>query len=130
MRCPICQSHSSPALVKDGCAYFECGTCAFLFYRPANRDGPKSVLSFYDRHYWEMERPEALRREQEDGFLRTLELLYISSIPVENILDFGCGLGVTVGLLRDRLGLNAIGVDLSADFEETDYLHRCSLEEI
>lgn len=75
-----------------------------------------------------MERAEALRRESEDSFIRALELLYLSTIRVENILDFGCGLGLTVQLLREKLGLNAVGVDLSADFVETDYLHRCDLE--
>ena len=128
MLCPICQSQAAPALTKDDCAYFECSQCSFLFYRPEEELKEGTVLSFYDRHYWEMERREAIRREQEEGFIRALELLYISSIPVENILDFGCGLAATVNLLRERLGANAIGVDISADFEETDYLHRCSLE--
>ncbi len=116
--------------MKDGCAYFECGRCTFLFHRPEKRAGEETILKFYDQRYWEMERSEASRREQEDGFIRALELLYISSIPVENILDFGCGLGVTVGLLRQKLGLNAVGVDVSAEFEQSGHLHRCSLEEM
>jgi SAM-dependent methyltransferase len=77
-----------------------------------------------------MERMEAARREKEDGFIRALELLCLSSIQIENVLDFGCGLGITVQLLRDKLGLNAIGVDLSADFVETEYLHRCDLTDL
>jgi SAM-dependent methyltransferase len=77
-----------------------------------------------------MERAEALRREEEDSFIRAIELVYLSSIKVENILDFGCGLGLTVQLLRERLGLNAIGIDLSGDFVETGFLHRGRLEEL
>lgn len=69
-----------------------------------------------------------MRREREDGFIRALELLYLSTIKIENILDFGCGLGITVQLLRDKLGLEAVGVDQSGEFVETDYLHRCDLE--
>lgn len=77
-----------------------------------------------------MERTEALRREKEDSFIRALELLYLSTIKVQNVLDFGCGLGVTVQLFRDKLELNAVGVDLSAEFAESDYLHRCDLESL
>jgi len=128
MQCPICGSASSPALVKDGCEYRLCGDCDFLFYRPERDDSGAAILSFYDGHYWEMERSEALRREKEDCFNRAMELLYLSTIPVENMLDFGCGLGITVKLLREKLGLNAVGVDLSAEFEESSFLHRCELE--
>jgi SAM-dependent methyltransferase len=127
-QCPVCRSASSPALSKDGCAYFECSRCEFLFYRldPIGADTVSPAL--YDRHYWEMEHVEALRRENEDGFIRALELLYLSTRSVETILDFGCGLGITVQLLRDKLELNAVGVDVSADFVENEFLHRCDLE--
>lgn len=67
---------------------------------------------------------------REDCYLRALELLALSTIKVENILDFGCGLGIAVRRLRESLGLNAIGVDISADFEESGYLHRCDLAEL
>jgi len=127
-KCPICQSSASFALTKDGCPYSQCDQCEFLFYRPERDDAATSSRDFYDHGYWEMERAEALRREKEDGFIRALELLYLSPIRVETVLDFGCGLGVTVQMLREKLGLDAIGVDLSADFVETEYLHRCDLQ--
>ncbi len=130
MLCPICQSQSSQALVKDNHTYYRCPNCNFLFHRAEERDSQTSAVSFYDQRYWESERLEALRREKEDAFVRALELLYLSTIPVTNILDFGCGLGCTVRLLRDKLGLNTVGVDISADFEETDFLHRCDLEDL
>jgi SAM-dependent methyltransferase len=113
--------------MKDRCPFSECARCAFLFYRPDS--GASAVQPFYDESHWETERKEALRREADDAFLRALELLCLSSLRVENVLDFGCGLGVTVQMLRDKLGLNAVGVDLSADFVETAYLHRCGLTE-
>jgi SAM-dependent methyltransferase len=77
-----------------------------------------------------MERREALRRERTDCFERALELLYISRIPVVNILDFGCGKGETVRFLRETLGINAVGVDPFGDFSETLYLHKGSLTQL
>jgi SAM-dependent methyltransferase len=74
-----------------------------------------------------MEKAEAHRRELDDCFRRALELIYISSIPVNNILDFGCGVGRTVRLLRETLGLNAVGVDPFGDFEPTEFLHKMDL---
>jgi len=126
-KCPLCSSPASFSLMKAGCAYFECRECEFLFHRPARNETAGSAQDFYDDAYWEMERGEAARREKEDCYLRALELLYLSAVPVANLLDFGCGLGITVRMLRESLGLNAVGVDISADFVETDYLHRCDL---
>ena len=77
-----------------------------------------------------MERAEAIRREKEDCFVRALELLYLSSIKVESVLDFGCGPGLTVDLLREKLDLNAVGVDISADFAESAHLHKCDLADL
>jgi SAM-dependent methyltransferase len=127
MKCPVCNSRSALALTKDGFDYFQCSRCEFLFHRSETR---KETTSFYDNKYWSMERLEALRREREDCFDRALELLYLSTIAVRNILDFGCGLGVTVTLLRQSLGLNAVGVDPTGEFEPSDYLHKVNLEEL
>ena len=124
--CPICAGRSAYELTKDGCAFFKCGACDFLFHRATENQKVRD----YDRQYWEGERSEALRREHEDSFLRALELLYLSTIPVENILDFGCGAGATVSLLRDELGLNAVGVDPFGEFEESAFLHLNPLEEL
>jgi SAM-dependent methyltransferase len=130
MKCPICAANSSHALVKDERPYSRCEQCKFLFHRPEAEGAQTGALSFYDEKYWEMERQEALRREKEDSFIRAIELLYLSCIRVETVLDFGCGPGLTVQLLRDKLGLDAVGVDISADFEETAYLHRCDLADL
>jgi SAM-dependent methyltransferase len=77
-----------------------------------------------------MERAEAQRRELDDCFVRALELIYLSSVPVQNILDFGCGLGGTVRLLREKLHLNAVGVDPFAEFTSSDFLHKVDLENL
>src|SRR5882762_4690146 len=124
-KCPICEGASVHELTKEGCVYFRCRTCDFLFHR-APADGGRN----YDGDYWDGERNEALRREREDSFIRALELLYLSSIPVANILDFGCGAGVTVTMLRDHLNLNAVGVDPFGEFTESPFLHRSSLKEL
>jgi SAM-dependent methyltransferase len=126
MQCPICSGASTVSLVKDEHPYYECGTCSFLFHRMP--PGSVRQQEFYDESYWAMESEEARRREHQDSFLRALELVYLSAIKVNNILDFGCGLGITVQLLRDNLGLDAVGVDLSADLRACDYLHRCPVE--
>jgi SAM-dependent methyltransferase len=127
MNCPVCSSSSTIALTKDGFDYFRCSSCEFLFHRA---ETGKETTSFYDNKYWSMERLEALRREREDCFDRALELVYLSTIPVRNILDFGCGLGITVTLLRESLGLNAVGVDPTGEFEPSDFLHKMNLEEL
>ncbi len=124
--CPICEAPSAYELIKDGCPYFQCSACDFLFHRAAEI----ANIREYDQDYWEHERHEALRREREDCFLRALELLYVSTIPVQNILDFGCGGGVTVTMLRDKLYLNAVGIDPFGEFEESSFLHRSSLKEL
>lgn len=127
--CPICGGSSSLCLTKEDYPYFECAQCNFLFVGdPSSRSG--AMAEFYDRRYWELERVEARRREYEDCFVRALELIFVSGIQVDNMLDFGCGLGITVRLLREKLKLNAVGVDVSADFEETEWLHRCQLADL
>jgi SAM-dependent methyltransferase len=127
MSCPVCENESDYALTKDGCAYFKCSRCSFLFHKGATGE---PTLPSYDHSYWNMERIEALRREREDCFHRALELIYLSTIRIENILDFGCGSGVTVSLLRDKLGINAVGVDPFGEFNESDFLHKCTLQEL
>src|SRR5262245_66562862 len=98
--CPICNQQSEVRLVKDGCEYRECPGCEFLFHRAESRP-PQD----YSSDYWEMERAEAERREREETFLRAVELIYLSTIPVRRVLDFGCGMGVAVGLLSTHLGI-------------------------
>lgn len=124
--CPICKAPAAYELTKDGCAYSQCSACDFLFYRASELGQVRD----YDKDYWDGERQEALRREREDCFLRAIELIYLSAIPVENILDFGSGVGVTVGMLRDGLGLNAVGVDPFGEFGESPFLHRMTLKEL
>ena len=130
MKCPVCNSSSDLELTKDGFDYFRCSRCEFLFHRSEPKKEIPASSSFYNSKYWAMERQEALRREREDCFDRALELLYLSTIPVRNILDFGCGLGLTVKLLRESLGLNAIGVDPTGEFEPSEYLHKSGVEEL
>src|SRR5688572_2423012 len=103
--CPICGSQTTYELTKDGCDYFQCSACDFLFHRA---EGLNKGCD-YKEDYWAAERNEALRREREDSFIRALELIFVSTIKVENILDFGCGAGVTVSMLREQLSLNAVG---------------------
>lgn len=130
MNCPICDGETTPSLTKDGCRYLQCQSCEFLFHRAELGADHDSILPSYDHVYWEMERSEALRRELEDSFVRALELIYLSTVKVEHILDFGCGLGGTIKLLRDKLGLDAIGVDPFGQFQETSYLRKASLRDL
>jgi SAM-dependent methyltransferase len=123
--CPICEGPAVHELTKEGCAYLRCRTCDFLFHRAQAGGAPK-----YDRNYWDGERNEALRREREDSFIRALELLYLSNIPVDSVLDFGCGAGITATMLRSEMNLNAVGVDPFGEFTESPFLHRHSLKEL
>jgi SAM-dependent methyltransferase len=76
----------------------------------------------YDGNYWDAEYTEAFRRENEDCCMRALELIYLSKIQIERILDFGCGLGITVCWLRDKFGIDAYGIDKYGRFDPTSYL--------
>jgi SAM-dependent methyltransferase len=87
-------------------------------------------MGSYDNEYWETESAEAARREREDCFIRAIELLYLSTIGVQRVLDFGCGLGITVQMLRESLHINAVGVDPYGRFQQSDYLHRMPLTEL
>ena len=78
----------------------------------------------YEGIYWENEYAEAVRREKEDCCVRAGELIYLSRIPVRTILDFGCGLGITVKWLRESLGMDAYGIDKYGRFDTTDYLFK------
>jgi SAM-dependent methyltransferase len=125
LACPICNQESPARLVKDGCEFHECPGCEFLFHRSQSRP-----TQSYSSDYWEMERAEAERREREESFLRAVELIYLSAIPVRRILDFGCGMGETVALLRKHLGIEAVGVDPFAQFVPSSFLHKGSLKEL
>lgn len=76
----------------------------------------------YDEVYWEKEYEEAVRRENEDCCLRALELIFLSKISVKKILDFGCGLGITVNWLRSQFGIEAFGIDKYGKFEPGPHL--------
>ncbi len=129
--CPICDGEVSYATTRQSCRYFQCSVCEFLFHRPELGRDPKAGFgTSYDEHYWEDERVEARRREREDCFLRALELVYLSSIKVENMLDFGCGLGLTVELLRTNLGINCVGIDPFGEFNETEHLRKLGIKEV
>jgi SAM-dependent methyltransferase len=130
MKCTICHGLSGVALTKDGCDYYKCSQCDFLFHPPVTALGTSAAMSSYDNQYWEAESAEAVRREREDCFIRALELLYLSTIGVRRVLDFGCGLGITVQMLRDQLRINAVGVDPYGRFRQSNYLHKVPLTEL
>jgi SAM-dependent methyltransferase len=117
--CPVCRQ-TAVSDSRGGGAYLRCTSCGLLFApRP-----PKS----YDASYWDPERHEAIRREREDAFVRALELVWLSRRPVNRLLDFGCGYGETVRLLRETLGLDAVGIDPFGQFSETEWLRRIDVD--
>jgi len=119
-------------LQKDGCDYYRCHKCTFLFHRRgfgASSLG-HAIDEHYDSEYWANEESEARRREEEDSLNRALELIFMSSIPVKKILDFGCGLGLTVQKLRDIFNIDAMGVDRFGRFEEKPHLLKCDVDQL
>lgn len=119
--CPVCSGSSKYDLTKDSCEYFRCKNCEFLFHPVKSEILLTKARTMYDSEYWEKESNEAKRRQQQDAFLRALELIWISRHKVVNILDFGCGHGLTVEMLR-KIGFNAIGFDPNGQFEESSFL--------
>lgn len=114
--CAICNSSALLYQIIANYPYYLCPTCNFLFmpYELSRVD--------YTSDYWENERAEAERREKEDCCMRALELIYLSKIPVRTLLDFGCGLGITVEWLRSTFGIDAIGIDKYGQFDERPFL--------
>ena len=114
--CSLCGSVGQMHELIDDLPYYLCASCNFL-YMPEQYSAVD-----YDGNYWQNEYEEAARREKEDCCLRALELLYLSKIPVKKMLDFGCGLGITVNWLRSQLGVDAYGIDTYGRFEANEYL--------
>ncbi len=114
--CALCRSDARISEIIDGYPYYLCDACRFLFM-------PDYLSKVdYGEAYWKNEYEEAVRRENEDCFMRALELIYLSKIPVRKMLDFGCGLGITVNRLRSQFGMDAIGIDKYGKFEPGPYL--------
>lgn len=114
--CYLCHAEAQLNQIVDGYPYYLCPSCNFLFM-------PEHMSKvYYDESYWENEYSEAVRRENEDCCMRALELIYLSKIPVKKLLDFGCGLGITVNWLRSQIGIEAFGIDKYGKFEATPYL--------
>lgn len=116
--CAICKGNAAFDRRVAGYKYYLCPSCNFLF-----TPGESSPID-YEGTYWENEYAEAVRREKEDCCVRAGELIYLSRIPVSTILDFGCGLGITVKWLRESLGLDAYGIDQYGRFDPTDYMFK------
>jgi SAM-dependent methyltransferase len=118
MHCSLCGGNTKPSRVYDGYQYHICPDCDFLF-TPYN---PEKMT--YSSDYWEMESAEAARREREDCCMRAAELIFLSKIKIEKILDFGCGLGITVNWLKEKFSLDAYGIDKYGQFAPSEYLFR------
>ena len=94
----------------DAVDYLYCGFCGFLFSRHLDSYSHSELSStIYDEYYWTQLDPDDRS---------TVPLTFIRRFMVgkqKRILDYGCGHGHGVSLLRAK-GYDAFGYDIGTDF--------------
>ena len=102
--------HPIPNEPND-CWHYLCEDCDFLFTDAL--DINQDHTSIYDENYWNNQDPDWYGRVSETFRLVAFsnELLKSKLDSVE-ILDFGCGIGGFVEVMRKSLGMNVWGTDI------------------
>jgi 2-polyprenyl-3-methyl-5-hydroxy-6-metoxy-1,4-benzoquinol methylase len=123
--CPVCESADIGRFaVIRRMAHDRCRRCGFTFTNPYP---PSAVLgSFYESDFYtNYRRVEDLRRNGDPYFsasmytdMRALAGLAASCSPT-SVLDYGCGTGSFLGLLRDEFGIDGVeGLEISREARE------------
>jgi 2-polyprenyl-3-methyl-5-hydroxy-6-metoxy-1,4-benzoquinol methylase len=120
--CPICASAAiEPLATLRHMPYERCRECGFTFTNPQAPDAVRA--EFYDSaFYTNYRRLEDLRRLEDPYFSvsmytdsRRLGKAVADARP-ESVLDFGCGTGSFLAMLRDEFGLTAVdGLEISEE---------------
>lgn len=118
--CPVCSSHLIRlfALIRQF-RYSRCTACGLVFANPVP---PDEVLNaFYNSAYYANYRYLEQNMQQRDRYytmsaytdIRDLAR-WLTSIKPESVLDFGCGTGNFLALLRDEFNVpNVYGLELN-----------------
>ena len=119
--CPVCESAEIRGFAQiRGIDHDRCRRCGFTF---ANPYPPQEVRdAFYDSDFYTNYRHLESRRRAADPYLsvsmytdmRALAGLVAAHAP-RRVLDYGCGTGAFLALLRDELGISGVeGLEISA----------------
>jgi 2-polyprenyl-3-methyl-5-hydroxy-6-metoxy-1,4-benzoquinol methylase len=120
--CPVCKRTAIvPLATLRHMPYDRCGDCGFVFTNP---QAPDSVRTdFYDSAFYTNYRHFEDLRRQDDPFFsismytdpRRLARQVADAEP-ESVLDFGCGTGTFLALLRDEFGVAGVdGLEISEE---------------
>ena len=122
-KCPFCNNIAPLLLVKKGTQYFQCVACQTIFSDPLENDNMIGGVAEVERN--EKENAERLYRVSKS-------LGGVKDGP--KILDFGCGHGMFLKVLRDD-GWEAEGYDLynpefNSKLPERGYYHLVMATEV
>ncbi len=120
--CPVCRSNEiRPLATLRHMPYDRCRGCGFTFTNPQAPDAIRSA--FYDSSFYTNYRHlEDLRRLDDPYYSISmytdagrLAELVTDARPI-SVLDFGCGTGSFLALLRDRFGVGEVdGLEISEE---------------
>lgn len=102
--CALCGEASGYLRDVDGVAYYDCGSCDFIFADPALIERIDQGLASreYDQSYWKTELRSARERSFGSSLARMAEALLYCTVPVKRFLDIGTG----PGYLLDAVALH------------------------
>lgn len=91
-------------------AFYECPDCGFLFTRDLDNI---SHAGIYNEEYWKDQDPDWYGRVSETLRLVMMGLSISNRVPNEaQILDYGCGMGAAVEVMRNKLDMKVWGTDI------------------
>jgi SAM-dependent methyltransferase len=101
--------HEIPDAPSD-CPFYECTKCGLLFSVHLDDVSNDSV---YDDDYWKDQDPDWYGRVPETMRLVMMALHLAQRNPSEaEVLDYGCGMGAAVEVMRNKMQMNAWGSDI------------------
>jgi 2-polyprenyl-3-methyl-5-hydroxy-6-metoxy-1,4-benzoquinol methylase len=122
--CPVCADRTQLFATIRHLPHDRCRACGFRF---ANPYPPETVCDqFYNSGFFSNYRTLEERKRREDRYFsmsmytdpRELARIVASHSP-ERVLDYGCGTGAFLALLRDEFGIQGDGLEIGESARES-----------